>query len=162
MPISSEKIHSSSNDCLVSRQHVQEKNNNVLYYIAAENSKLGKQYELFQLNLSACLTVGFVLQPPFLMPYFSLDKMRGDLQRTSERPIIVPKSLDGGWLHAACWQYGGCDGFWLILTFIPPPPHTHTYIISGILEFSAQFYETFDPLLVSDKHFLSLTEFDST
>ena len=77
------------------------KNNNALYYMAAENSKLGKQYELFQLNLSACLTVGLVLQPPFLMPYFSLDKMRGDLQRTSERPIIVPKSLDDGWLHAA-------------------------------------------------------------
>ena len=97
MPVSFEKIHSSSNGCLVSRRHVQEKNNNVLYYIAAENSKLGKQYELFQLNLSACLTVGLVLQPPFLMPYFSLDKMRGDLRRTSGRPIIVPKSLDDGW-----------------------------------------------------------------
>ena len=62
--------------------------------------------------------------PPFLISYFSLDKMRSDLQRTSERPIIVSKSLDDGWWHAARWQYVGCDGFWLIITFIRLP-HLH-------------------------------------
>jgi hypothetical protein len=55
MPVSSEKIHSSNNDCLASRRHVQEKSNNVLYCIAAENSKLGKHYELFQLKLVSLL-----------------------------------------------------------------------------------------------------------
>jgi hypothetical protein len=128
MPINSEKTDSSSNDCLVSRRHVQEKKNNSFpYYIAAENSILGKNYELFQLNLSACLTVGLVLQPPCLMLYFSLDKMHGDLQRTSERPIIVSISLDDGWLHAARWQFSGHDGFWLISTFIPLPHLRHTW-----------------------------------
>jgi len=96
----------------------------VLYYIAAENLKLGEHCELFQLNLSACLTVGLVLQPPFLMPNFS---MRGDLQRTSERPIIVPRSLDDWWLHATRWQYDGYDGFRLTITFIPPPRLHHKW-----------------------------------
>jgi hypothetical protein len=58
MPISSAKIHSPATIALY-RGDNPPTPSNALYYVMVENSKLGKQYELVQLNFSACLTVAF-------------------------------------------------------------------------------------------------------
>ena len=85
-------------------------------------------------NFQLALTVGLALavQPVFVMTYFWLDKLSGDLQRTAERPITVSRSLMmSDYTQLDDSSSDSMSSGYSVLLFLP-----QTYIPSGIYDFS--------------------------